>query len=631
MRVARSYAPGDVRIEDAEDPEPGPGEVVCEVLACGVCASDVTDWYVAARLPAVLGHELVGTIRAVGAGASAPPSGTTVAIHHHTPCGECRRCRRGHETLCERFRATRLDPGGFAERVRISQELTAELLEIPEHLDPITATFIEPLGCVLRAQDRAGLHAGDALLVVGAGVNGLLQIAAAHARGVEAVWVREPRPERLELAEAWGAEHHGNELVDVAIVCTPKPDAIAAAAAATAPGGTLCLYAPPATGRAPAARRQRRVPARADDHRELLGRPRRHARRARADRQPSGRSAAARLAPPAARRDGQGPRAPAQRHRAEGGRGAVRAALLYGPEDLRVEAVPDPVGEVIVEVEAATTCGTDVKMWRHGHRILPPYPCAFGHETAGVRADTGRRVLVSDSVACGACAPCRAGRAQICRSPTWVLGGFAEYIAAPEAALHAVPDGLPAHAAAMAEPLAAAVHAVDRGSQATDVGILGGGPMGLMLAALLIAEGRSVTLADPHPERRAQAAELGAKAATRLSATRAGLRGRRPARGLARRRGGRRAGRRRRTRRRLPPGQRGHPRSGAAALRGARAARDVPPRAGRRGSRAGARWPTAVIPWPALQGPTISLNDLPKALATPNGGPALKWVVDPRR
>lgn len=248
MRVARSYAPDDVRIEEDPDPEPRPGEVVCEVIACGVCASDVTDWYVGPRLPAVLGHELVGTITAVGPGAGGPPPGATVAIHHHTPCGECRRCRRGHETLCERFRATRLDPGGFAEKVRISGELTAELLAIPPHLDPLTATFIEPLGCVLRAQDRAGLHPGDALLVIGAGVNGLLQIAAAHARGVEAVWVREPRPDRLEIAEAWGAEHHGNELVDVAIVCTPKPEAIAAAAEATAPGGTLCLYAPPAPG-----------------------------------------------------------------------------------------------------------------------------------------------------------------------------------------------------------------------------------------------------------------------------------------------------------------------------------------------------------------------------------------------
>jgi L-iditol 2-dehydrogenase len=248
MRVARSFAPGDVRIEEAEDPEPGPGEVVCDVLACGVCASDVTDWYIAPRLPAVLGHELVGTVTAHGPGATAPPPGARVAIHHHAPCGECRRCRRGHETLCERFRATRLDPGGFAEKVRVSPELTAELLELPPDLDHGGATFVEPLACVLRAQDRAGLQPGDALLVVGAGVNGLLQIAAAHARGVEAVWVREPRPERLELAEAWGAEHHGNELVDVAIACTPKPEAIAEAARATAPGGTLCLYAPPAPG-----------------------------------------------------------------------------------------------------------------------------------------------------------------------------------------------------------------------------------------------------------------------------------------------------------------------------------------------------------------------------------------------
>ena len=246
MRVARAFAPGDVRIEEMQDPEPGPGEAVCEVLACGVCASDVTDWYIAPRLPAVLGHEVVGTITAVGPGATAPGPGTRVAIHHHAPCGECRRCRRGHETLCERFRATRLDPGGFAEQVRVSPELTGELLQLPDHLDPATATFVEPLACVLRAQDRAGLHPGDALLVVGAGVNGLLHIAAAHARSVEAVWVREPRVERLEQAERWGAEHHGNELVDVAIVCTPKSEAIAAAAAATAPGGTLCLYAPPA-------------------------------------------------------------------------------------------------------------------------------------------------------------------------------------------------------------------------------------------------------------------------------------------------------------------------------------------------------------------------------------------------
>src|SRR4051794_36482864 len=201
----------------------------------------------------------------------------------------------------------------------------------------------------------------------------------------------------------------------------------------------------------------------------------------------------------------------------------MRAAVHHGPEDLRVEDVADPepaADELLVRVEAATTCGTDVKMWRRGHPILGPYPARFGHETAGVRADTGERVLVGDSVACGACPPCLAGRPQICRAPRWVLGGFAEAMAAPEAALHTVPDGLEPQAAAMAEPLAAAVHAVDRAPSrelAPDAGVLGGGPMGQMLAALLIAEGRTVTLADPHPERRAQAEAAGAMSAQRLA------------------------------------------------------------------------------------------------------------------
>jgi L-iditol 2-dehydrogenase len=309
----------------------------------------------------------------------------------------------------------------------------------------------------------------------------------------------------------------------------------------------------------------------------------------------------------------------------------VRAALLHGPEDLRVQEVPEPNGEVTVEVEAATTCGTDVKMWRHGHRILPPYPCAFGHETAGVRTDTGERVLVSDSVACGACAPCRCKRAQICREPTWVLGGFAECIAAPEAALHPIPDGLPAHAAAMAEPLAAAVHAVTRGSDATEVGIVGGGPMGLMLAALLIAQGRTATVADPHPERRAQAEQLGALAADRL-ANRYDLVFEAVGRPEAWRDaaaaaspgavvvlvGGCPSG----TEVTLDPGPLHYE---ELELRGTfhhdRAEVD----------RALAALADGTVPWQILQGPTISLEELPGALAARGGGPAVKWVVDPRR
>jgi L-iditol 2-dehydrogenase len=136
-----------------------------------------------------------------------------------------------------------------------------------------------------------------------------------------------------------------------------------------------------------------------------------------------------------------------------------------------------------------------------------------------VRVDTGERVFVGDSVACGACPPCRAGRPQVCPAMTWVLGGFAELMAAPEAALHAVPDGLDLAGAAMAEPLAACVHAVARatgGCAGAEAAVLGGGTMGLMIARLLVLEGRDVTLCDRHPERRAQAEALGARAVAEL-------------------------------------------------------------------------------------------------------------------
>jgi L-iditol 2-dehydrogenase len=189
----------------------------------------------------------------------------------------------------------------------------------------------------------------------------------------------------------------------------------------------------------------------------------------------------------------------------------MRAAVLHGPGDLRVEEVAEPEGEVVVEVRAATTCGTDRKMLRHGHPTLGPYPVRFGHETAGVRLDTGERVLVGDSVPCGMCPPCRAGRTNLCRAMVWLYGGFAERLAVPAAALHAVPDGLPFAGAAMAEPLAACLHAVLRGTQSHDALVVGGGTVGLMLARLLVLDGRDVAVLDRHAERRAQAEELGAR------------------------------------------------------------------------------------------------------------------------
>jgi L-iditol 2-dehydrogenase len=307
----------------------------------------------------------------------------------------------------------------------------------------------------------------------------------------------------------------------------------------------------------------------------------------------------------------------------------VRAAILHGPEDLRVEDTPEPDGEVVVAVEAATTCGTDVKMWRYGHPALPPYPCRFGHETAGIRIDTGERVLVSDSVACGGCVPCRAGRTQICRRPTWVLGGFAERIAAPLAALHPIPDSLPAAAAAMAEPLAAALHALSRGGEGGDVGVIGGGPMGLMLASLLVADGRAVTVAERHPDRRRQASELGARAVEQL--------GRHE---LVFEAVGRPDTWRAAVEAALPGGVvvlvGGCPTGSEVGFSAARIHYDeLDLRGTFHHSPAEVDSALAVlaaggIDWRVLASGPISLEQLPDALASPASGRAVKWVVDPR-
>ena len=306
--------------------------------------------------------------------------------------------------------------------------------------------------------------------------------------------------------------------------------------------------------------------------------------------------------------------------------------MLFGLEDLRVVEVDDPVpaaDEVVVRIEAVTTCGTDVKTWRRGHPLLGPYPAVFGHETCGIREDTGQRVLVGDSVACGNCRHCTAGRPQICRDARWVFGGFSERMAAPEAALHAVPDGLDPAAAAMAEPLAAAVHAIGRAparQAAPDAGVLGGGPMGQMLAALLVADGRTVTVADRHAERRAQAEATGAISAERLAdhdvvfeavgrpdAWRAAVQACAPG-GCVVFVGGCAAG----TDAQLPTRPLHYDELD---VRGAfhHAPSEV--------DRALALLAAGSVDWRALAAGPIGLDELPTALAAGNDGPARKWVV----
>jgi L-iditol 2-dehydrogenase len=204
---------GQPALSDVAEPD-GAGELV-RVLACGLCGSDV-EKIGAAPPGTVLGHEVV-----------ADRGGRRVALVHHLPCGECERCRSGHESTCDTFRAATIVPGGFAERAYAS-----ETVPVPDGIDDATATYAEPLACVLRAAER--LPRGR-VLVVGNGFVGRLFGAVLRRRGDDVFAV-----------DADSRRHRGDPGGPVDAAVLTAPGGATEAADALVPAGTLLVFAPSA-------------------------------------------------------------------------------------------------------------------------------------------------------------------------------------------------------------------------------------------------------------------------------------------------------------------------------------------------------------------------------------------------
>ncbi len=259
MRAAVYHGGGRMTLERMPRPRAGAGEIVIRTLACGLCGSDVMRWYQDPRAPVVLGHEPVGEVVEAGEG-SGFAVGERVFVHHHVPCGECDLCRRGRDTLCDMFRATRIDPGGLAEYVRVPAENVAvDVLRIPDHVTDVAATLVEPVACIVRGQRMAGAGDGSRVAVVGAGSMGLIQIMVALARGAAQVVAVEPDPARAALARTAGAVvADGLDAAaaraalgggaDQVFVCTHADAAIAGSLDIAGPGGVVQMFAVPEPG-----------------------------------------------------------------------------------------------------------------------------------------------------------------------------------------------------------------------------------------------------------------------------------------------------------------------------------------------------------------------------------------------
>jgi L-iditol 2-dehydrogenase len=215
MRAILPLASGRFGLAQTPIPAIGSGEILVEMRACGLCGTDLAKLAHPDRAQgARLGHEFAGVVVAVGPDVTRFAAGDRVTAAHHVPCGACRACRHGSESMCPQFKTTQIDPCGFAEFIRLpALHVERVAFRLPGSMSFETASFTEPLGCAVRAVERSAVQAGDRIAVVGGGGMGLLIAQAVRARGAEPI-VLDVSEERLQVARHLGIASLVNAATD---------------------------------------------------------------------------------------------------------------------------------------------------------------------------------------------------------------------------------------------------------------------------------------------------------------------------------------------------------------------------------------------------------------------------------
>lgn len=261
MKAAAYYSQQDIRIEETPTPEIGEDEVLVEMKACGICGSDLMDWYLKRRAPLVLGHEPTGIITEAGSKVKQFNVGDRVFVHHHVACLTCHYCKHGDYTLCKQFHETHIDPGGLAEYFRVpAPNLQIDTLEIPETLSFEEATLIEPVGCCIRAFNKSSIQPEDTVVIIGAGATGIIHTVLSKIFGASKTIVSDLIDYRLQVARKFGADvivNPKNENLkavvnaetdgigaDLVVVTAPSLEAYKSGLSICRKGGKLCVFAP---------------------------------------------------------------------------------------------------------------------------------------------------------------------------------------------------------------------------------------------------------------------------------------------------------------------------------------------------------------------------------------------------
>lgn len=212
-------------------------------LGCGLCGSDIVKFrHKIVHDGAVLGHEIVAEILEINSDTKFK-KGDRIVTSHHIPCGECNFCKHGNVSMCEHFKKTNIFPGGFSEKVFVSEEhLQNVAYLVPENMTDEEISFYEPLGCCIRAIKRCALQKDDTALIVGLGSIGLLMGEGLKAMGYK-VYGCDLIPERIELAKKMGIEPFDFSFeVDGVFMTSGADKAIDTALKAVRAGGKILVF-----------------------------------------------------------------------------------------------------------------------------------------------------------------------------------------------------------------------------------------------------------------------------------------------------------------------------------------------------------------------------------------------------
>ncbi len=260
MKVAVYYRNDDIRIEERPLPSISANEILVKMKACGICGTDVMEWYRIKKAPRVLGHEMAGEIVELGSNVDKFRKGDRVFVSHHVPCYKCHYCTQGNYTACESLHAGNYDPGGFSEYIRVPEEnVEYGTFILPEGLSFEDAAMIEPLGCAVAGQNIIGLKEGQTVLIIGSGISGILHIQMSKLKGAKVI-VTDISEERLNKAVEFGADHvmdagrftieglkslNDDRLADVVIVCAAAKQAVENAMSSVDRKGKILFFAVP--------------------------------------------------------------------------------------------------------------------------------------------------------------------------------------------------------------------------------------------------------------------------------------------------------------------------------------------------------------------------------------------------